>query len=262
MRTTARTTRPLFAVAAAGLLAAPLLGALPASAASSEGSTELMATLDSLNDSGASAEVMGTLTGDQLELTMTSTGFLADAPHAQHIHVGGTNQCPAPDQEGSGTDGALTTTDAAPSYGMIAVSLTSTGDTSPDSALAVDRFPVGDAEYSNTITVSDEVAQQIRDGEGVIVKHGVDLDGSGAYDGDAMSELDPSLPEEATVPAACGVLEVSQMASMPSGGVATGGGSTAGGQETGLLVGGAAAVAAGVGVLGLRRRSVRGDASA
>lgn len=261
MRTTARTTRPLFAVAAAGLLAAPLLGALPASAADT--TTNLQANLTSLNNSGATANVMGTLTGDQLKLTMTSKGFLADAPHAQHIHIGGTGTCPSPDQKGSGANGALQTSDAAPSYGAIAVSLTTSGDTSPDSGLAVDRFPAGDAEYTSTITVSDDVAKSIRDGKSAIVKHGVDLNGNGKYDGDVKSELDPSLPEEATDPAACGVLEVSQMSAMPSGGVSTGGGSTAGGQETGLIAGGAAAVAAGLGALGLYRRSSRrGDAAA
>ena len=256
MRTT---TRPLIAVAVAGLLGAPLLAALPASAADT---TNLQANLTSLNSSGASATVTGTLTGDQLELTMDSKGFLANAPHAQHVHIGGMNQCPSPDQKGSGANGALQVKDAAPSYGAIAVSLTTSGDTSPDSALAVDRFPTGDAQYTSTITVSDQVAQDIRDGKGVVVKHGVDLNGSGTYDGDVPSELDPSLPEEATDPAACGKLVVSQMSSMPAGGVATGGGSTSG-PDTALVAGGAAAVAAGVGVgaLALRRRSAaRGDA--
>ena len=257
MRTT---TRPLLAVAVAGLLGAPLLAALPASAADT---TNLQANLTSLNSSGATATVTGTLTGDQLKLTIDSKGFLANAPHAQHIHLGGMNQCPAADEKGKGANGALQVSDAADSYGMIAVSLTTSGDTSPDSALAVDRFPAGDAQYTNTITVSDDVAQQIRDGKGVVVKHGVDLNGSGMYDGDVKSELDPSLPEEATDPAACGKLVVSQMSSMPNGGVATGGGSTSG-SDTGLAVGGAAAVAAGLGVgaVALRRRSARGDARA
>lgn len=256
MRTT---TRPLIAVAVAGLLGAPLLAAVPAFAADT---TNLQANLTSLNSSGATATVTGTLTGDQLKLTMNSKGFLADAPHAQHIHVGGTNSCPDPNQKGSGANGALQVKDAAPSYGAIAVSLTTSGDTGADSALAVDRFPVGDAQYTNTITVPDEVAQQIRDGKGVIVKHGVDLNKSGKYDGDVKSELDPALPEEATDPAACGKLVVSQMSTMPSGGVATGGGSTAG-PDTALIAGGATAVAAGLGVgaVALRRRSVRGDAA-
>lgn len=256
MRTT---TRPLITLAVAGLLAAPLLAALPASAADT---TNLQADLTSLNSSGATATVTGTLTGDQLKLTMDSKGFLADAPHAQHIHLGGMNQCPSPDQKGSGANGALQVSDAAPSYGMIAVSLTTSGDTSPDSGLAVDRFPAGDAQYTNTVTVSDDVAQQIRDGKGVVVKHGVDLNGSGTYDGDVKSELDPSLPEEATNPAACGKLVVSQMSAMPAGGVSTGGGSTAG-PDTALVAGGGAAVAAGlgIGVVALRRRSARGDAA-
>ena len=38
----------------------------------------------------------------------------------------------------------FTTTEGAPAYGEIVVSLTTTGDTSPTSGLAVDRFAAGD----------------------------------------------------------------------------------------------------------------------
>jgi hypothetical protein len=36
--------------------------------------------------------------------------------------------------------------------------------------------------------------------------HGVDHDGDGVYGGSVVSDLDPSLPTEATDPALCGVL--------------------------------------------------------
>jgi hypothetical protein len=41
-----------------------------------------------------------------------------------------------------------------------------------------------------------------------IVQHGVDLNNNGRYDFRAAgaSELDPSLPQEATIPANCGVI--------------------------------------------------------
>jgi hypothetical protein len=46
-------------------------------------------------------------------------------------------------------------------------------------------------------------------GEFAIVQHGVDLNGNGVYDEEAAgpSDLDPSLPQEATIPANCGTIE-------------------------------------------------------
>jgi hypothetical protein len=40
-----------------------------------------------------------------------------------------------------------------------------------------------------------------------VVIHGVDYNKDGTYSGDAVSDLDESLPTEATDPAMCGVLE-------------------------------------------------------
>ena len=56
---------------------------------------------------------------------------------------------PRPSDDAKG-DGTLNTTDGGPAYGPIVVSLTKTGDTSPDSGLAVDRFdtaPGGKISY-------------------------------------------------------------------------------------------------------------------
>ena len=80
--------------------------------------------------------------------------------------------------------------------------------TSPASALAVDRFPsTGTFLYNRTFTVSQEVATAIRQDNAVIVVHGIDYNGNGTYDGYlGASELDPSLPQEATAPAICGAL--------------------------------------------------------
>ncbi len=43
----------------------------------------------------------------------------------------------------------------------------------------------------------------------VVVRHGVDLNDNGVYDEEAAgpSGLDASLPQEATIPANCGVIE-------------------------------------------------------
>lgn len=96
-----------------------------------------------------------------------------------------------------------------PFYGPIQVSLTTEGDTSPDSALAVDRMPIADADgnlsYARTFEVSDDVAERL--GSLHIVQHGIDIDDSGAYDG-RPSELNPAVPFEATVPANCGSIDI------------------------------------------------------
>jgi hypothetical protein len=91
------------------------------------------------------------------------------------------------------------------------VSLTTKGDTSPASVLAIDRFDTAtggtiDYERETLVDTSSDVAAAIAAGEGVVVLHGVDYNGDGTYSGDVMSDLDPSLPTEATDPALCGVL--------------------------------------------------------
>lgn len=214
MRTTTRRTLPVLAATALSVS----LGVAPAGALSSDAdTTDLTAHLTELNDSGVESTAWLSLDGNQLSVSIEGSGLLPDAPHAQHIHIGGTNTCPDPDMEGTGVDGAIRTTDAADSYGAVAVSLTTEGDTSPDSALAVDRFPVGDQMFERTFEVSDEVAESLRAGDGSVVLHGVDHNGNGVYDGEQDSDLDPSLPSEATDPAACGELSPDAVGSLPTG---------------------------------------------
>ncbi len=195
--------------------------------------------------------------GTELTVKLETSGALAGAPHAQHIHIGGTNTCPDPSMEGSGFEGAITATDAAGSYGGVQVSLTQEpGETGPEAALDVANFPTGDAMYKRTFEVPQDIADQIAAGDGVVVVHGVDHNGNGEYDGDMESDLDPSLPAEATDPAACGELNAAQMA-MPEGGVETGGGSTQGTEYAGLLALGTLALGAGAaGLVVTRRRGV------
>src|SRR5215210_40030 len=169
------------------------------------------ADLDPLNNSGASGTANLALEGDQLTTDIASEGLAPNLPHAQHLHGfdQAISECPslASDQNG---DGLVNTTEGQPSYGPILTSLTTEGDTSPDSALAVDRFPVanedGTLTYDRTLGVPMNVADRL--GEFAIVQHGVDLNGNGMYDEGAAgpSDLDPSLPQEATIPANCGVI--------------------------------------------------------
>ena len=238
------------ACGAAALLA---FGAGPAMAASGS----VHANLNAIEGSGVdgSGTAMVTVEGNTITVTMAAMGLLADQPHAAHIHfeADARHECPtlADDEDGNGH---LNTTEGAPAYGPIVVSLTKTGDTSPDSALAVDRFDTaegGEINYERgSIEVSDEVAEAIVDGEGVVVIHGVDYNEDGEYSGDEKSELNDELPTEATDPAMCGVLS-----NAPQGGMGTGIGGAAGGQNTALIAlgGGALLAAAGSGVLTARR---------
>lgn len=254
MRTTTKRMLPLLAATAA----LGMFGASGVAMADDHGQEKVMleTQLMELNDSGVESMAWLTLDGNQLHVKIDSSGLLVDSPHAQHIHIGGKNECPDPNMEGTGADGAIRTTDAAGDYGGVAVSLTTEGDSGPDSALAVDRFPVGDAAYERTIEVDDETAASLRKGDGSVVLHGVDHNGNGTYDGDQMSDLDPSLPSEATDPAACGALEMSQMDAMPEGGAETGEGTTTGIESAGVLLAGAGLLGtAGIGTLAFRRRS-------
>ena len=170
------------------------------------------ADLEPLNNSGASGTANLALEGDQLTTDIASEGLAPGLPHAQHIHglEQAMSECPTilNDQNG---DNLVNTTEGEPSYGPILTSLTTEGDTSPESALAVDRFPVanedGTLTYDRTFGVPTNVADRLE--EFAIVQHGVDLNGNGVYDEEAAgpSDLDPSLPQEATIPANCGVIE-------------------------------------------------------
>ncbi len=251
MRTPRKHLAPLAIAAIVGL---PFAAVAPASA--QEEATELSANLSQLNDSGVSGTAWGMLEGNTLEIKVEANGLLANAPHAQHIHIGGQNACPDPSMEGTGFEGAIRVTDAIDSYGGVMVALTNEpGKTTPDAGLDVENFPTGETvDYERTIELPDDVAADIAAGDGVIVLHGVDHNDSGTYDGDQKSDLDPSLPSEATDPAACGAFDVAQM-SMPEEGVATGGGSTQGIENGGLLALGAVALGAGAfGVVATRRR--------
>ncbi len=233
--------RLLVTTATAGLLGSSLALGLPVASAHSSGAmgqektVELHASLQELNDSGASGSASAVVRNKLIRsFEVSAHGLSPEAPHAMHIHYGddARNECPTMEMDAASTrtDGTprLSTADGLPAYGPIVVSLTTTGDTTPASALAVSRFPTssdGMLDYSRkNIKFTDvagtgypgaggtgtakQIAEAIRDGEGVVVIHGVDYNHNGEYDfaSAGESELDPSLPAEATDPAACGVL--------------------------------------------------------
>jgi hypothetical protein len=169
------------------------------------------AHLNPLNRSGAEGHAILEKEGKKkVETEIHTKGLASKLPHAQHIHGFKKALSECPTLAASGRDNLITTAEGLPSYGPIQASLTTKGDTSPKSALAVDRFPVANAkgtvQYERTFSVSANVAKNL--GKKVIVQHGVDLNHNGKYDFKAAgkSELDPSLPQEATIPATCGVI--------------------------------------------------------
>jgi hypothetical protein len=231
------------AAATTGLIGSSLLLSIPAATAApamdkSNGkvskTVSLQASLTELNFSGASGTATATVKDQKIEnIAIAATGLQPDAAHAIHIHYGNDarNECPtmAGDAKSVRTDGTLrlSTADGLPAYGPIVVSLTTAGDTTPASGLALDRFPTstgGNLSYSrDNIEFTDvagtgyegtgtakQIADSIREGEGVLVVHGNDYNDNGMYDFESAgeSELDPAFPAEGTDPTACGVLEV------------------------------------------------------
>ncbi|MDQ2756835.1 MAG: CHRD domain-containing protein [Actinomycetota bacterium] len=249
-----RTTHKIAGIAL-GAAAMVALGAGPALA---DGNVSANLRPVAGNGVTGSGTAMVTVTGTTITVTMAATGLLPNSPHAAHIHFGAAamHECPTL-AEDANKDGHLNVSEGVPSYGPIVVSLTKTGDTSPKSALAVDRFdtaPGGKISYERgSITVASDVASAISAGKSVVVIHGVDYNHDGKYSGATKSDINPALPTEATDPALCGVLSAA-----PSGGMATGEGGAAGGTNGALIALGGAALlgAAGTGVMAARRRRV------
>lgn len=198
-------------IAMTAALTAALAIAIPASAGHDSNPSPRVATytydIGELNDSGAEGTVRITaLPNGKAQVKVEATGLAPNLPHAQHLHgtTDGTfTECPT-------NNGRVTTVDGIPFYGGIQASLTVTGDTSPASALAVPRFPVSDGEgnleYERTFDIDDAAFDAL--GTLQYVVHGVDLNGSGAYDGEELSSIpaaaDLGVPLEVTIPAGCG----------------------------------------------------------
>jgi hypothetical protein len=150
-----------------------------------------------------------TLHGDQATVTVDATGLLNNASHPMHIHAFGEGICP-PASAAKLYDGhlAISTTDGLKYYGPMAAALTLSGDTTMNSMLAFSRYPTsGTIHYQRTITLTTAAANAIRNGNAVVVIHGIDYDHSGHYDMVlSRSELDSAVTQDATAPALCGTL--------------------------------------------------------
>lgn len=171
----------------------------------------------------ASGEAWVSFTGDSARFTLQVTGLVAGTPHLSHLAIGARGACTA----------------AAPAE--VAASLTTSGDTSANSALASTRYPTAaDFTYSRTFTVDPGVVSAVRAGTAVLIVRGV-VDGGTRADG-------PSL---------CGAFVASQMVTTPQGAADTGGGSASATSHPTLLTLGITALLAAVvaALVALRRRN-------
>ena len=204
----------LFLILAVGAFAA----AVPAAVAAADGAAHhaQLASVphDPIASGNSHTTAKATLVreGDYVIARVHVEGAAPGLVHAQHIHGLGLHACPTIARDVN-HDGLINTLEGAPDYGPVVVSLTVSGDTSPASTLAVTRFPAADSHgmynYVRKLHVPDEISQAIADNldQFHIVVHGIDTNHNGAYDfSKGPSELDASLPQEATVPAACGLI--------------------------------------------------------
>lgn len=170
------------------------------------------ANLSQLNNSGDRGNARFELKGNQLTVSLRTYGASPNLPHAQHFHIGGErHECPTVGNDDTDHDGFISSVEGTPSYGPVRISLTTSGDVSAASGLAIDRFPIADAhgmvDYHRTFTLPEGInADDIKNA--VVVQHGISelFNDLAKYDGEKRSTLDASLPFEATVPASCGKL--------------------------------------------------------
>jgi len=223
---------------AAGLLAVLFALVLLSSGGQAWADTTVNARLHPQNGSGVGGSVTLTATdGGDLVVDVSAHG-LVPGPHAQHIHgshEGGHFMCASMADDTNG-DGVLTNEEGTGEYGTIFLALTTRGDTSASSGLALERMPVADASghlsYRRTILAEDLPHGMLEHLARLhVVQHGIDVNDNGKYDLQALGESTfakslgaPGVPEEATDPASCGVVTGAGMGAAPHGGVETGGG--------------------------------------
>ncbi len=254
-----KTAGPVTALAALGLaLVSPALTA--GAQAETTSTTWYQATLNPLNNSGASGWLTLKLAGNTAtiheEVSSLAATFMGAAyPHVQHIHINGAGMCPAASADKNG-DGVVNTTEGGPAYGAIGTTLSVKGGTSPSDGTNVTIAPGGaDFAYDRTITLDSATLSQVKAGNAVIVVHGLDPATLSKKAQAEKSDLVPSLPLAATSPALCGPLNVAQLGSIPVGGAQTGDGGSTSGDNTALQAAGAMSLATAAGALLFWRRS-------
>ncbi|GEO94571.1 hypothetical protein [Kocuria turfanensis] len=250
------------------LLAAPALAlaavTLPTTTATAAESWSFQAELAPVNNSTAAGHAVVDVTGQEATVTVEVAGAPAlfqgaPYPHAQHIHIGGQGVCAPPSADADG-DGAVSSMEGKPWTGGIGTSLTTSGDTSPASAVAVDRFPAGEAyTYQRTFPVDGATLAALQNGTAVVNVHGADPAALSAAAQAKANPMAPALPLASDIPIACGVLAPAQMA-VPEGPADTGVETAAAGSDARGLAGAAVLgmLALGGAAVGLRRRAAGG----
>jgi hypothetical protein len=226
--------------------AATLAGALAigvlALSAPAWAETTVHSRIEPQNDSGVSGSATLTVSDNGDLIVDIHTEGLMPGPHAQHIHgsaEGGHFSCASMSADAN-NDGVLTNEEATGEYGTVFLALTTSGATTPADGLALDRMPIADEsgvlDYRRTIPASALPRGLVSHlGELHIVQHGIDVNDNDRYDLKALGESSfarslgmPDVPEEATNPAACGVVTGAAAPKPPHGGVETGGGTDVG----------------------------------
>jgi LPXTG-motif cell wall-anchored protein len=238
--------------------------------------TTVHAVLQPLNGSGAGGVATLTATdAGRLIVVIHAHGLVPGQPHAQHIHGslegGGHFMCPSSKDDTNG-DGILTNEEATGEYGTLFFSLTTRGDFSAKSGLALNRMPVADSHgrlnYRRSFPASSVPKGLLNHlTELHVVQHGIDVNHNDRYDIGALGQSTfaaslglTGVPEEATDPADCGVVTGAGAPTAPHGGVETGGGVTGNQLNVTLAV-------AGMGLMGLstllltRRRRAQAPSS-
>ena len=218
------------------LAAAAAIMCLPMSAAAE---TTVKAKLVEQNGSGAHGTATLTAVGDgRLKVVIHSEGLVPSQPHPQHIHGsahGGHFGCPTLKSNDTDGDGVLTNEEATGEYGTIFLALTTRGGATPEDGLDVKRMPVADSQgrldYERTFSAEMVPNGMLEHLSSVhVVQHGIDVNDNGKYDVDALGVSTfaknlgvDDVPEEATDPASCGVVQGAGAGRSAREGVETGG---------------------------------------
>lgn len=146
------------------------------------------------------------LKGDDVNVQIMVEGVTPLTLHPQHIHAGTT--CPSASDDRNG-DGFVDVIEGLPKYGPILVSLDTTINTGASSDL---NFPVANASGSYSYSASgsrthiqDEIMTALKLGTRHVVIHGISPTGMPLP---ASVQSLPGLPAWATLPVACGELDL------------------------------------------------------
>lgn len=245
-------------MAATGVFALPLGLALAAAPAHAQDRPEaddtkvLHAQLQPLNGSSAGGTAMVEVKGTEVTVDIESTGLEPNMNAAQHFHAGEQAMCsPASEDGEDGTEAAGRSEGG--SFYEPAISLTDSGSTRTEDGLNLDSMPPandkGEISYQRTFEVQEEVAEQLRNEEIVIVQNSIDSGGTDAYESNTAeeSEAQDEAAEKTTQPGTCG-----ELVAAPENGMDTGFGGTAdtGSSETGVVgIGTAGMVGMGAGLV-------------